>query len=90
MTTNTFSYKKQDYTITIKKDNIGSASPFFEPDWLVTAVDSRNEQYANVRIKESVLNYILKSNGKNAETFLTEIAQNEIQLNVDNGLNSGI
>jgi hypothetical protein len=88
--TNTFSYKNQDFTIIIKRDNIGSATAIFDPDWLITAVDSRNAQYANVRIKESVLAYMLKDNGKSAEVFLTELAQNEIQLNVDKGLHSGL
>jgi len=88
--TNTFPYKNQNFTITIKRDNIGSAAAFLDPDWLITAVDSRNAQYANVRIKESVLAYILKSNGKSADSFLTELAQNEIQLQVDKGLHSGL
>lgn len=88
--TSNFSYKSQDFTVTIKRDNIGSATALFDPDWLITALDSRNAQYANVRIKDSVLAFILKGNGKSAEDFLTELAQNEIQLNVDNGLHSGL
>ena len=88
MITKPYTYKNQEYTITIKQANVGSATPFVEPEWLITAVDKRNYQLVNLSIKNNILGYMLKTDGRSSEDFLTGLAQNEIEVQVGNGLHS--
>ena len=86
MKTVTFTHENKDYQITIKRENIGTAP--IVPDWLITAVDSTNAQWANVRIKDSVLKFLVASQGTSEVDLLVGVAQNEIRLNVAAGIHS--
>ena len=67
------SYEFDGIEFTIKVASEGGRYGAQESDWRITAVDSSNAQYANVRIKASVLTFLAKTQNIDEKDLMMEI-----------------